>query len=263
MNLVEYMRSNSANFSKDYNFIYRDNVEYYVNELNVVVNDVDDAFARWKKMLYPSAPLTENWEEEAKFYVLSFYLHNSKFIVKGHPFLLRNIETFENVSNNELRIATKLKFGVNDKGHVTFESRRRYIDELELVKDEGFIQLFELLNKEINSIVNKKKTDSSNIPADTRLARIASFFENLMILNDKYMPLYFSKIAPFAKDATNIRVMQNELNVFLYNDLISLEKRNLYSKQRKSYLLTYSMSILTAFRPYMHKLSYEYYVLNQ
>lgn len=261
MNLVDYMTNNISPYYQDYyRRIYDDKVKYFSNKLRVEVNDTNDVIYRWKQMLYPSKLFAQNWEEEAEFYVLSFYLYNNRFIVKGHPFLLSKIQSFDVVSNKELRDATKLKFGVNKKGHVTYESRRRYIDELELVEDEGVTKLFEYLNAEIDSIVISKNSNFSLTSINGKLERIAAFFQHLMVLNDKYLPLYFNKIAPIAKDETNIRILQDELNVFLNDDLTSLNKRNSYSIGRKNYLLSYSLSILKSFKPYLLNTDYRYFL---
>lgn len=246
INLVKYYIENQANQNEYYKKICP--VSSMCNfELEVI--DFNDMIDKWKNCLYPG---TTYKNCELTFYIISFFLFNNGYIIAEHPNLLKQIKSPDYFSDGEIKLATRNKYGNNGSmSGVAWSDRRRYVDELNIIKKyDGEISLLE----DIDDIIGKVSTRNAKfneMTNDEKLENIRNVFENIGKKNGKYIKVPFDQLTLGYIKSQYVQKYADELQCFRHGAEELLFKRSRYTDREKEFLIDYGKAILNITSKYL------------
>lgn len=204
--------------------------------------DEDQIINTWKGYLYPSAYI-EDESYDFIFLAMSFYLLNEGYIVKQFPDLLLKIENSFAISDGILKNATRIKYGTDGRGAVTWRSRRSFIDELILERTNNELTLESDLEKLVQeiSVRNAKFTEMTN---NEKLQTIRNAFENIGKNGKKYIEIDYALISNGLITNNMILSFQKDLQCFRHGEASMIEKRESFSEESKLFMIDYGILIL-------------------
>ncbi len=252
--MIKLLKYYSENFSKHVNFYYDDrhlknlisDYETY-KKLEDSLDFVDDRqiIESWKSMLYPGQYNDEFSEvfDELRFLYMSYYLWNEKYIVKDFTDIFNVFKGRNNLSNVILYNSTEDKYGRNDKGHVTWKNRRKFIDNLSLIKKTGILTV----KKEIDDLfvkISTRTSDFHSMSTDEKLENIRNVYEYLIVEYGGFYKIdYITEFMGFINEE-NLKKYSKLLHIFRHGNPDSIKERAMYSENEKKYMIDFGILIL-------------------
>lgn len=226
--------------------------EYFagnIRGINLEVDDEEDAIQKWKERIYPTNSFNE--EKETEFILLSFWLYEKGFVVENHPRILEKFNTREAISNGEMFMAAKKKFGVNSLGAVTWKSRREYIDELIIKREDNSPIAIEQSLSSIMTLVSPRNADFERMELNEKLANIRDVFEHIGKQNGKYTKIPFETLTKGHITTESVLKFKDELQCFRHGLTDMVEQRSKYSDEEKRNMVDYGLVILSVSYRYL------------
>lgn len=249
MELVEYFINHIEDTENKFYLELAENLTDELHDFELPVKDQLEIIEEWRTLLYPKNPESEKLETEncLKFVLYSFWLYNNGYNIEGHPNLLRRIKHPRQISDGELYNATESKFGRDERGRVTWSNRRKYINDLEF-KTVGVVSDF--IDSDLNTLINSISTSNDDFchkKSDDKLAHIKNVLENIMKQTKKgrYIDVPFSELTNGYITEESVREFGNELQVFRHARPDSILKRQEYSEDQKTALISYGIAVAT------------------
>lgn len=233
------------NINKRYNvfegYIGTDTYEYEVY-------DTEEAITKFRELCRPE----ENFGSEDKkcwFYLITYYLHKSGYVIKEFPKLLARppVDPYD-FSCKEIRDRIKEQ-GDDDNGTVRYEARRKYVADLTFERQLSYIGIDDSINQKFIEI-STRQASFDKMSRDEKLAEIANLIENLLKKNGSFISLDYSAICfDFISDDM-VKAYRKMMQCYRHAEDEALKERNCHSVKQKDFLIDYGLTIVKA----MHSL---------
>lgn len=254
MDLVQFFEENYIEGENGYydNF-YFTLYTAFQGILNFSVNDIDDLISNWKSLLYPSK--FDDDDGEVFYGLLSFWLYKNGYHIEEHPNIFSKLKSRSEVSNNDLKNATQLKFGANGQaGGVAWKDRRIYIDSLVVKKSNESLISLDADLESIISLVSSRNSKFESMEINEKLANIRNAFENIGKINGKYLQIPFDSLTNNFITPKQVLDFQSELQCFRHGEVTMIAKRDSYSYEQKQFFVDFGLTILKLAHLYIKNL---------
>lgn len=252
--MIKVLEYYSDNFSKNNNSYYDDRYlmesitdyeTYTALEKSLEFVDDRQIIENWKSMLYPyqyDNAFLETFDD-IRFLYMSYYLWSEKYVIKDFVEILNFFKGRNNLSNVIFYSATEVKFGRNDKGHVTWKNRRKFIDDLILIKNSGVLAIKE----EIDGLFVKISTRSSDfhsMSTDEKLENIRNVYEYLITQYGGFSKIDYHTEFMELINEDNLKKYSNKLHAFRHGNPYAIKERETYNEDEKKYMIDFGVLIL-------------------
>lgn len=208
------------------------------------IADDEEAIETFKELILPynETNILFDKQRDECFIYLCNYLHDRGYYIEQFPrFLERPTERWD-LSYNKIR--EKIKQEENISGSVQWETRRKFVNNLEFKKKDDC-----KVSEDMKLILRKISTRDAefiNMELDEKLEVICNCIEYLLKPNkksDKFIVLDYSDSLGYLSD-DGVKEFRNMLECFRHSTKDDLSKRKTYSEAEKSFLISYGLLIV-------------------
>lgn len=246
MKLIEYFYQNYERVNNKYYNKFKDVYQQELDENDDEILDDDDAIYKWKQLIYPKNRYPKSvgeYKDNAYFGLLSFYLYSKGYEIEQYPQMLSKWRTLSDVSDGELKEATRRIYSPNGED-VRWADRRTYIDSLTFNKKNDSLLSLENDLEEIISSVSHRNAKFNDMILDEKLATIRDAFENIGKKNGKYLYIPYENLSVRYLSQKEAQSFANELQCFRHGESTLVAKRASYTEEQKLFMIDYGMMLL-------------------
>ena len=205
------------------------------------VYDEEDAIQTFKRLVQPKNKYYNY--ELVEFILICYYLYSNGYIIVEFPDFLARPTDLETFSNNNVRLKAKQVYGVDNFNNVTWESRRRLIDNIRFKKsDDNLIKADLDLNK-IFKTISTRKACFENMESDEKLQTICNAIENMLKVNGKFITLDYSSYSLGYITDEIVKTFRKNTQCFRHADEKSIKERKTFTDIEKAFCINYGLTI--------------------
>lgn len=202
------------------------------------IYDDEDAIQSFKRLIQPRNIIFK--DEEIEFILLSYYLYKNDYIIKEFPNQLlrpKNLELF----CEEVRKKTRETYGANNLGNITWENRRKVIDNLTFTKKDNT-----LVKSDINEIfknISTRNTTFQNMEVDEKLQAICNAIENMLKINGSFITLDYNSYSLGYITDDIVKSFRKKTQCFRHADEQSIKERKSFTDIEKEFCINFGLTI--------------------
>lgn len=180
---------------------------------------------------------------QAKYYLASFYLHSSGYVLEQFPCLLEHPKPLPDFATTDIRTAIKSQETHLDS--VPWDLRRIYISKLNFIlKSTSTITISSELNKLFAdvSLIDKNLYDVTSL--DKVLETIINLIERILKKNGKYIDVHYDKLFCHFISKKTFMDYKQLLQNFRHHSEQNIVIRTNLSNTQKLFLIDFGLTIL-------------------
>jgi len=251
INLVDYYNENfPINTNSSYDLGYYCNIQKYPRkwielQKDLVFMDDKQIINEWKNILYPANDnrVQDIEYKNAKYYYISYYLWNEKYIIKEYPTELESTRGREKFSDGILYSETARIYGRDYKNEVKWADRRKLIDSLKIVKIATKISIKPKIEKLITDI-STRGADFTAMAIDEKLENIRNAYEYLIFQKGGFDKVDYPSVFMDLIDEFNLKEYSKKLHCFRHGNPDAVKERTKYTDEEKQYMIEFGIIVL-------------------
>lgn len=208
------------------------------------VYDTEEAITKFRELCQPEESFGSE-DKKCWFYLVTYYLHKSGYVIKEFPRLLaRPPVDPTDFSCREIRDRI-IEQGDDDDGTVRYATRRQYVAHLTFDRQPGYVDIDESINQKFIEI-STRQASFDNMSTDEKLAEIANLVENLLKKDGSFItPDYPAICFDFISD-DKVKEYRRMIQCYRHATEVALEERTCHSAEQKDFLIDYGLTIVKA-----------------
>jgi len=202
--------------------------------------DDEDIIEKFKYLCQPDTTYSE--ENTILFYLITYYLYKSGYVLKEFPrLLIRPPEDPYQFTNNEIRNKAIENGRMRENGQVPYAERRVIISNFTFEKlkstmvDENLDEIFKN--------ISTRNAKFENMETEEKLKEIINAIEYMLKENKKYLSLDYVTISKGFVNEQNIIDYKSKLQCFRHSSAKAIEERKQISEAQKQFLIDYGIMI--------------------
>ncbi|MCR3906682.1 MAG: hypothetical protein NUK62_06655 [Tenericutes bacterium] len=251
IDVIEYYFENfPINPNSSYDYAYFNDIEKYPKnwimlQKELICYDDKQIINEWRNLLYPSNDrlVVEGIYKNSKYYFLSFFLMNEKYVITEFPTELENSKGLSNFTDNILYQETALKFGRDDRGAVKWSNRRILIDSLTIKKTVMAIDVTSKIETLIK-VISTRGAEFTAMSMDEKLQNIRDAYEHLVSLQGGYDSINYEELFMGYITEANLREYSRKLHCFRHGKLEALSERTSLTEEQKTYMINFGIVVI-------------------
>jgi len=221
-----------------------------INDFVFEIYDVEEAILKFRELCQPEVSFSDN-EKKCWFYLITYYLHKSGYVIKEFPRLLARppIDPGE-FAYTEIRNRI-IAQGDDDNGTVRYAARRVFVANLTFELTANHIEVTASINQKFVEISNRQSS-FNNMSTDEKLAEIANLIENMLKKDGKFITIDYSSVCFSYINETTVIDYRHKLQCFRHSSESAIAERASFSNEQKSFLIDYGLVIIKAIHDILH-----------
>lgn len=248
-NDAAFQKLNDYHDQREKNFTFEKNI---LENLNY--SDINSLINAFKDIIKPNfcEPRTVNelQDNELKFTIMCYYFWVAGYAMDEFPtmFAFPKYEEFACLSIKE---AARAKYNSKPDGSVSWQSRRRFIDnDLTIKKINNNIDVDESFENLYKSIATSN-TDFFSLSEDEKLMNIRNIYENLVDKMGGFKAIKYKEIFMGYISEENLKEYSKKLHIFRHGKTKAIEERASLSLDEKNYMIDFGIVILKVMAKYL------------
>lgn len=213
-----------------------------VDDYEFEVFDTEEGISKFKELCEPYEDLSSN-ERKCWFYLVTFFLYKTGYVIKEFPGLLArppinpNDFTYRDIRN---RIIAQ---GGDDNGTVRYATRRTFAAALTFELKSKHIAIDTSLEQKFIQISNRQASFNS-MSTDEKLAEIANMIENMLKMDGHFItPDYYSICFDYISNES-VASYRKKMQCFRHASVEAITERNLYTEKQKNFFVDFGLTII-------------------